>query len=219
MRKRRAVFFLGFLFALLIVAGAANADTITLNSNISFTTTDWSNSLSFAQFNSSLGTLTGVSLVLNSTIYTTLTVTNNAGSASSGNAYTQVNVTVTGLTINPLTNNAFLGGIWTSPYAYNLGAGGSTTSGILTGTATSSNSYSTNLSQFIGAGNILLPASTYTQTVLQNNGGNTTAGQSTTADLSGILTYTYTSVPVPSTVLLLGPAFFGLAAIRKRFTR
>jgi hypothetical protein len=212
------------LFALVFTAfTAAHATTIVETASIPYTGTDWSNSLSFGLFNSSLGTLTGVTLVLTSDLSTVITVTNGDTSPSTGSAYTYVVTTVTGsgITIAPLTNVSppTPAGIWSTAYNYSLAAGANSTSGTLTGTATSNNSYTSGLSAFTGVGDLTLPASVVAHTALYNTGGNSTESQVTNADLYGTLTYTYTPapVPLPSALLLLGPGLFGLAGLRRKF--
>src|SRR5277367_3921749 len=64
-------------------------------STVPSTLTDWSQSLVFPQFNPALGTLVSVELDLTNSFTTTLYITNNADSSSSGTAKTEVTLTVT----------------------------------------------------------------------------------------------------------------------------
>jgi len=200
--------------AIVAIASSSQANTsgpFTTSTPISYTLTDWSNSLSFPKFNSALGTLTEVDLTFNAGMETTLSITNDSDSGSSGSANTNVQVSVDdpGSYFSPPQVN-FL-----SPtYYYTLAGGGNTTSGLLTSTG----SYTGNLTlagilaEFNGPGTIVLPASTFTQTYLANTGGNTAAEQVTDASLTGTVTYQYTPTPTPEpgTLVLLGMGAIGL---------
>jgi hypothetical protein len=67
-----------------------------------------------------------------------------------------------------------------------------------------------------GNGNISLNASTFTQTLLANTGGNTAASQVTDANLTGNVIYTYTVVPEPSTFGLLALGLSALPLLRRQ---
>ncbi len=225
MRKRCAVFFLGCFFALLIAAGAANADTIgPLTSSISSTATDWNNTLSFNQFNPSLGTLNSVTLGLSGS--STMTVTFNAipgryGSITDPGVTVIFNVNTT----NSLFSTPQISLSLTSTGSYTTSTqGGSLVFNLGTTSGPYSNTYTTSnvLAYFTGTGSAILDASTGTYwngSYISNMANENTNG--TTAGLTGQITYNYTPnpVPVPSAVLLLGPGLIGLALIRKRLKR
>ena len=82
-----------------------------------------------------------------------------------------------------MTNRLLSSGILLTP----LHPADSTTSGRLSTTGTKDNFYtlSSLLAEFTGPGNISLAASTFTQTLLANNGGNTYSSQVTNAGLTG----------------------------------
>jgi hypothetical protein len=216
-----------FISILVLVAGTVGvaspvqADMIsgpfTTSTPIPYTLTDWTGSLSFPMFNSALGTLTEVDMTLNGAMQTTLTVINGSPDSSSGSANTEVRMRVqdAGNNFSPPQIDFF------SPaFAYSLAGGGSVTSGLLTKTASDSEVYTLSaiLAEFNGPGTIVLPASTFTQTLLANTGGNTAASQVTQADLTGTVTYHYTPVPTPepSTLALFGAAALGLLACARR---
>jgi hypothetical protein len=196
---------------------AAGSGPFATTTPISFTLTDWSSSLAFAKFNSALGTLNAVQLDLNGSLNTVITVTNDSLAPSSGTAKTELQVTVQdgggNLIVPELDLNSPL-------YSYSLAGGGSVTSGTLTKTGTSSDQYTSAavLAEFNGPGTIVLPASTFTQTWLTNTGGNTFASQVTHASLTGTVTYFYTSVPEPMSVLSLASMLLpvGLKLRRRR---
>jgi hypothetical protein len=111
-------------------------------------------------------------------------------------------------------------------FAYSLGAGDGTTSGVLTKSGSSDDTYTTAaiLAEFTGLGSFSLNASTFTQTLLANTGGNTAANQVTDASATGTVTYTYTpalpptAVPEPATCGLgiMALSMLGLTSLRRR---
>ena len=212
-------FALAGMLALTIVSAKASAPGIytsgpfTTSTPITSTTTDWSNSLVFPQYTPDGDDyLISVKLTFTSTLTSTLTVTNSSPSASSGTARTELMVTVQDplnllqpLFATPPPNYAPQLDILTNPSAYSLASGGSTTFGPLTKNGSSDDDYTLAaiLTQFTGAGTISLAASTFTQTLLANTGGNTGASQVSASSLTGTVTYTYVPEPT-SAVLLLG---------------
>ena len=197
-------------------AQAATEGPLTTTSPIPSTTTDWSSSLAFPQFNPSLGTLTSVEIYLSGGLTTQLTVTNNDESSSSyGTAKTEVQISAQDVGSDLVVPELDM---YSSPaFSYSLAAGGSIVSGLLTQTGTSDETYTSSpvLAEFTGVSSYSLPASTFTQTVLSNTGGNTDASQVTTAYLTGSVTYTY-SVPEPASLGLIVAALPLLAARRRR---
>jgi hypothetical protein len=81
-----------FTFPMLVMS--ATSGPFTTTTPIPSTLTDWTSSLSFAKFNSALGTLTMVQLDLNGSMSTIITVTNNSPEASAGLAKTECQFTV-----------------------------------------------------------------------------------------------------------------------------
>ncbi len=207
------------MLALTVVSAKASPPGIytsgpfTTSTPISFTTTDWSNSLVFPKYTPDGDDyLISIELTLSSTLRTTLTVTNAGGSSSSGQAKTELQVTVQDplnllqpLFPTPPPSYTPQLDILSNAFNYSLSPGGSTTSGLLTKNGISSDTYTLGaiLAEFTGAGTISLAASTFTQTALFNTGGGTGASQVSTASLTGTITYTYVPEPTAA-VLLLG---------------
>jgi hypothetical protein len=178
------------------------------------TNTDWIGTLAFPQFNPAAGVLESVEIDLSGSMSTTLTVTNNAASPSSGRAYTHLEMTVQDV-----------GGNLNAPidvdgpsFHYALASHDTVTSGLLTTGFGSSDTYVAPavLAEFTGYGSVDLAAGTFTETALYNTGGNTYARQVTDADLTGDVTctYTYYQVPDPASLVVLGLG--GLALLRRR---
>jgi hypothetical protein len=202
---------------------AGTLGPITTSTPIPSTLTDWNGSLAFPQFNPALGTLDSVTLELSSTMATVVTVTNNedpsSGSSSNGGAKTELQVSVQDAGLN-LTQPDL--DFYSPNFAYTLLAGSSTSSGLLTKTANDGgNTYTLPavLGEFTGLGSLSLSASTFTQTSLTNNGGNTSASQVTDAALTGTVEYTYTAVPEPSSIALLVAGLVGGRTFWKRRRR
>ena len=199
-----------------MLTGTAGADTIShiTSTPIASTTTDWTGSLSFQKFSPTLGTLDSVEIKLQGSMSTVLTVTNGSGSASSGHANTHLQVTVQDpgayLTVPQID-------ILSPSFNYTLPAGGSTTSLTLNKNGSSDDLYTLAaiLAEFTGSGTIPLSASTFTETMLANTGGNTSSSQVTQAQLTGTVIYSYT-VPEPATLSLLAAGGLGTFLLRRR---
>lgn len=190
------------VLSLCVVQGVCLADSISYSTTtpIPSTKTDWIGSLAFPKFNPTMGILESVQIDLSGTMQSTLTVTNNASSASNGRANTHF-----------LLIGQDVGGNLNAPvdtmgpsFNYNLTPGGSLVSGLLTRNFSSSDVYTAPvvLAEFTGVGNLSLDASTFTETALFNSGGNTDASQVTFASATGTVKYSY-RVPEPAALALL----------------
>jgi len=190
------------LVASVTISSAQILGPLTTITPISSTVTDWNSTLSFAQFNPSLGVLESVTLSLSSTLTTTLTVTNQSHSSpSSGYAVTElvVNVQDPGNNLNPDTLD-----IVSPHFNYSsLPVGNSVTSGLLTKSQNDGGNIYTSsaiLSEFTGLGDFSLNAGTVTTTGVFFSGGNAAATQTSDASLTGTVTYDYAAIPEPSSL-------------------
>lgn len=201
-------------------AERAEAATSTQTLSVSTALTDWSQNLNFNKFDSSLGTLNSVSFTFSSSVTTTITVTNTGTSSSNGTVRTEIRISL----VDP--SGYFAGDapqidafVPLSDAPYTLAAGANQQLGPFSRNVSSGGyNYTTTqvLAEFTGTGTIPLTLSTFTQTLLANNGGNTSASQVTSANGNVTLVYDYTAVPEPTTALLVGAGGVALLLRRRR---
>ncbi len=218
--------------------GGARSHAVTITQSVQFgpgptdynTATGKTNAggVTFSYFNPALGTLNSITFSSSYGFSSSITVTNNSASASSGNARTQsaaqfgsdasavVNVlnNEVNTTVDPVDGNSVTFGSATlTPIAfdvrgsrsnYNLTPGQSTSSSSL-GSSTSNGIVDTSaadLSAFsqAGGGTFTPLFTTLSGLVISNNGGNTVASQTTNANGSLTIAYNYTAAPTPTNV-------------------
>jgi len=222
---------------LAFAAPAANAQVLSYSEDatpILSTLTDFHLTMPVNKFDSSLGTLLSVKLDLSASLTSDITVKNNSPSASNGDVHTQLfawladplaifpDPAVTG-SGSPVPG-AFLAELNTPDQFYTLASGGSVS--FLGQTASNSTSLTfTNpslLAEFTGTptGTINLIGATQARTRLEDSGGNTTATQTTSANMNARVTYTYSvvTIPEPASVSLIGFSLTagGIAFRRRR---
>ena len=181
----------------LCLAGAtAHALTSSYTNAIPLSLTDLNSDFSFQKFDASGGKqLTGVTVTLNMGLDTLITVHNQGASTSKGKAGTEMSFSVAD-PLNLVANAPQLDFSFPMASFSNLAAGGTTTLGPFSASASSTSAYTDAaiLAEFVGAGNINLNLSSETQTLITFSGGVSTASQVSHAGGSMIVTYSYQNI-------------------------
>lgn len=218
--------------ALAAVALCAGAQAATVSDSFTNTlqTTDFTNQTGTLDlFNTSLGTLTGVSLTLYGHSVTDLTLTNTSSSVSDANASSRTRLTFSS-SIGGLSS--IIGG------AYKIQLLPTTDDVTLNpGESVGFNALSDNGSFVVSGLNAILSAfnasaghntftiscSSTTRLLTSVSGGNSDATQNTQANCGAAVTYTYTAAPTPPTptpepasLALVGLGLAGVGVVRKK---
>jgi len=217
-------------FATLLLALAAtcvSAATVVQTASMPASTTNAYTTLSVAKFDPSLGTLNSVKFDLSSTFTSTLSWTNTG----SGAGYITWGVVDPTIQLNAPDSSALIGsqclgwiifaGTQTAPVSpatsgikVLAGANYSDTKSV---SGACSQIITDGLSAYVGSGSVALPFSAEVPSfALSTTGGNgiRTLATHATADLT--VTYDYTPVPEPSSILALVAGLGSLAAFRRR---
>ncbi|MGC8476423.1 MAG: choice-of-anchor E domain-containing protein [Acetobacteraceae bacterium] len=197
---------------------SARAGTLSETVNVASTPTNWSQTLNFQGFDAlaTAASLNPSQLILSSiTIALTekLSGTAQATNTSNGSITTSFNITNTGE-----LNAGGLGTVVDSQSSGNvtIPAGGTSAVQDLSGSNSATNTYSTNLAQFLpawtGAG-----SDTAFEGV-SGGGGNLQATFTDSGALSVLVTYNYGAAPVPepATIAVFGVALLALGLIRTK---
>ncbi|HTV47644.1 MAG TPA: choice-of-anchor E domain-containing protein [Phycisphaerae bacterium] len=218
----------------LLTAGAARADMVTYTGDFSSTTLGSTLSTDLPQFNSALGTLTGVQITLN------MTVTPYASAANFGSPSTPLifdPTSWTSATFSPAIGN------WTVSYAtdsWTLTAPTVSTgdiygsnqsvpfptilsfTGATSASASLTNVSGSDLSAYIGSGNLVFgitgPGTWAGGGPFYNYGYGYTGGGAnlTSTDGTESVTYDYSSVPEPASMGLMAMGGIGLLINRRK---
>jgi hypothetical protein len=211
-RLCRWVMFASVLVPLVAAAGSVTeSDTISINTE----TGPASEALSFAQFNSSLGTLNSVTIQATGQAQSVIALVNISGSAVTYSASsTSIPLQLSGNGLTPVSQtfaNSSMGG--------GSVAANSTVYIPMTPAATLGLSGSDpNLSAYIGNGSTTLDlgflAGTSSETT--SNGGSLFVGTDGIASGQLTVTYNYTPVPLPAALPLLLSGLAGFGAMLRR---
>ncbi len=210
-------------FAVLAIsAGAARAATFTeLATTGALQTTDFTDNLTLAGFNTSLGTLTGVSVTLSDAGAFGGNLQNGASSVESFKITEDVNFTTNSSStlLASLTTDLVATQTYTNLASAASAAFGpySPTSSV-SGTATAAQ-----IGEFL-AGNVSLSLATLTGTTVLGGGGNIINKITTQADATVTITYTYSPsapppVPEPASLAVLGMGLLGLGFVRAKSSK
>jgi hypothetical protein len=221
----RKLYFFAIVIAMLcLCASVLSANTISYST--SFVDGIGSSTLSVAQFNSALGTLNSVKLDVSSTFTATVTAYKDVDS----NQYLTWAVEDPTVTIKAPDNSTIidqeLGWIELVGTQYGPVTGASriaipklpaqyTSTKSLSGSAT--NTLTSGLTDYIGVGNVVFPyATSVPWFTLSTQGGNNSVGIATVVSTDLVVTYDYTPVPEPSSIIVLVGGLGSLLAFKRR---
>lgn len=220
--------------ALAAVALCAGAQAATVSDSFPNTlqTTDFTNQTGTLDlFNTSLGTLTGVSLTLYGHSVTDLTLTNDSATVSEASASTRTRLTFSS-SISSL--NSLIGGTYkiqllptTDEVLLNPGQSVSfmdlsdNDSYVVTGL----NSILSAFNATAGQNTFTISCSSATRLLTSVTGGNSSATQNTEAGCGATVIYTYTAAPTPqptpepASLALVGLGLAGVGVVRRKAKR
>ncbi len=208
---------------LLLFQSVASANTLSYTATVPTQATDFTQSVSLQQFDSTLGTLNSVVVELGGQFtITSLTFTNNSPTTqvfttSSGIKFSLSGVGIafnTGASlavdVNGGSNISLNGGQTSIDYAQPIGT--LANSGTKTGGVAPAN-----FAAYQGNGTVAFDFFTQTTTTFFGGGGNISFNQSTVAGGTVKITYNYTAVPEPVVPVFSGLLVVGFALVGRRY--
>ena len=207
------------LFTSVFLAAGASAATLAVNCSVGSGPTELNANVSCPQF--SLTGLSSVQITVSGNIQGTITLTNNA-------ATTQiVNATVSSqFNVGPLAGFTFANPLFTASY----GTGSRslisnqtvTFAGLLGNGSGSLGTNTTVLAPYVGGSTFNINISTLSGISILGGGGQIGSNQSTLAQGTALVTYTYNEsgvIPEPATMSMLGFGLLALAFASRRFKK
>ena len=207
-----------------LTAAAASAATVSFSDTVALTTTNWTDSLSITQFDTSLGTLNNVMVTLEGTVQ------GEANAESLDAAPATITLDLSALIT---ASTALLGNVGTvlpivsqsvNLSSFDGGIDFAGTSGFATGVVSASDTdmstfTGSDMAEFIGGGTVAIDLTANGQST-GSGAGNLITQFLTSASATVTVKYDFdeavAAVPLPASALLLGAALFGLGFSRRK---
>ena len=182
-----------FALAPVALAGSASATIMTVTCSTLNGPTELNSPLVCPQFNGL--NLQNIAITITGGISGSITLTNNASVTETGSGTTTSQFTVGSL--NGFTFASPLFAAMFTTGTQSLAAGQSKTSAGLTGTNSATITDNTVFAPYVGAGNFNIPISTSSMLEIMGGGGNFAGSQTTTANATASVAYTFGTTTVP----------------------